>query len=44
MTFFNLGAKRVRQFAERSTDDGKTWTITVDLIYLRKDAADNKKT
>jgi hypothetical protein len=37
MTFFNLGPNKVRQFAERSTDDGKTWTTTVDFIYLRKD-------
>ena len=36
MTFFNLGPDKVRQFAERSTDEGKTWTTTVDLIYLRK--------
>jgi hypothetical protein len=36
MKFFNLGPNKVRQFAERSTDDGKTWTTTVDLIYLRK--------
>ncbi len=36
MTFFNLGPNKVRQFAERSIDDGKTWTTTVDLIYLRK--------
>jgi hypothetical protein len=39
MTFFNLGPNKVRQFAERSVDDGKTWTTTVDLIYLRKNAA-----
>jgi hypothetical protein len=36
MTFFNLGPNKVRQFAERSTDDGKTWTTVVDFIYLRK--------
>lgn len=36
MTFFNLGPNKVRQFAERSTDDGKTWTTTVDYTYLRK--------
>jgi hypothetical protein len=36
MTFFNLGPTKVRQFAERSTDDGKTWTTTVDLTYIRK--------
>jgi hypothetical protein len=36
MTFFNLSADKVRQFAERSTDEGKTWTTTVDYIYFRK--------
>jgi hypothetical protein len=36
MTFFNLGPDKVRQFAERSTDEGKTWTTTVDLTYIRK--------
>jgi hypothetical protein len=36
MKFFNLGPNKVRQFAERSVDDGKTWTTTVDLIYFRK--------
>jgi len=36
MTFFNLGPDKVRQFAERSTDDGKTWTTSVDYTYFRK--------
>jgi hypothetical protein len=36
MTFFNLGPNKVRQFAQRSTDEGKTWTTTVDLTYIRK--------
>lgn len=36
MTFFNLGPDKVRQFAERSTDGGQTWTTTVDYLYLRK--------
>lgn len=36
MTFSNLGPDKVRQVAERSTDEGKTWTTTVDFIYLRK--------
>jgi hypothetical protein len=36
MAFFNLGPDKVRQVAERSTDDGRTWTTTVDYLYLRK--------
>jgi hypothetical protein len=36
LTFFNLGADRVRQFSERSTDGGKTWTIGYDFTYIRK--------
>jgi hypothetical protein len=36
MTLFNLGPDRVRQFSEMSTDEGKTWTVQYDLLYLRK--------
>jgi tetratricopeptide (TPR) repeat protein len=36
MTFFNLDANTVRQFAESTTDGGKTWTVTVDFKYVRK--------
>jgi tetratricopeptide (TPR) repeat protein len=36
LTFFNLGATRVRQFSERSTDGGKTWTVGYDFTYIRK--------
>jgi len=36
LTFFNLGADRVRQFSERSTDGGKTWTVGYDFTYVRK--------
>src|SRR5262245_42059733 len=36
MTFFNLGAGKVRQLAERTADGGQTWTTTVDYLYLRK--------
>jgi tetratricopeptide (TPR) repeat protein len=35
LTFFNIDAKTVRQFAEQSTDGGKTWTTTYDLKYVR---------
>jgi tetratricopeptide (TPR) repeat protein len=38
LTFFNLGPDRVRQFAEQSTDGGKTWNVSYDFIYLRKNA------
>ncbi|MBV9959676.1 MAG: tetratricopeptide repeat protein [Acidobacteria bacterium] len=36
LTFFNLPDKRVRQFWETSTDDGKTWTVAFDGTYVRK--------
>ncbi len=36
LTFFNLGADRVRQFSERSTDGGKTWAVNYDFTYIRK--------
>lgn len=36
LTFFDLGPDRVRQFAEQSSDGGKTWTVTYDFTYIRK--------
>ncbi len=39
LTFFNLGEDKVRQFAEHSTDGGKTWTTSFDFLYTRKQAA-----
>ncbi len=36
LTFFNLGPDKVRQFSQRTTDDGKTWSTEYDLIYVRK--------
>ncbi len=39
LTFFKLGADKVRQFAEHSTDGGKTWTTSYDFLYTRKQAA-----
>lgn len=36
MTFYNLGADKVRQLWEASTDDGKTWTIAFDGLYTRR--------
>lgn len=35
MTFFNLGADKVRQLGEQSTDGGRTWTTMYDLAYTR---------
>ena len=35
LTFFNLDVNTVRQLAEQSTDDGKTWTVTYDFKYVR---------
>lgn len=39
LTFFNLDANTVRQLAEQSSDDGKTWTTTYDLKYVRRKSA-----
>ncbi|HMV47293.1 MAG TPA: FG-GAP-like repeat-containing protein [Blastocatellia bacterium] len=36
MTVYNLGPNRVRQYGERSTDEGKTWAVTYDFLYIRK--------
>jgi hypothetical protein len=36
LTFFKLDENTVRQLFEASTDEGKTWTITYDLKYVRK--------
>lgn len=36
LTFFNLGPNEVRQFSQRSTDNGKTWSTEYDLSYIRK--------
>ena len=31
-----LGPDKVRQYSERSLDDGKTWQVAYDFLYLRK--------
>ena len=36
MTFFNQGPSQVRQLGHVSTDGGKTWVVTFDLTYVRK--------
>lgn len=36
LTFFPIDANTVRQLAENSTDDGKTWTVSYDFKYVRK--------
>jgi len=35
LTFFDLGPERVRQFSERSDDDGKSWATVYDFDYRR---------
>ncbi len=35
LTFFNVDANTVRQFAEQSADEGKVWTTTYDFKYVR---------
>lgn len=36
LTFYNLGTDKVRQFSQRSTDKGETWTTEYDFTYIRK--------
>lgn len=36
MSFLKLGPDQVRQLIERSTDGGKNWTVSYDLIYTRR--------
>lgn len=36
LTFFKLDENTVRQLAEISADDGKTWTVSYDFKYVRK--------
>lgn len=36
MTFFNMGPDKVRQTAETSSDNGKTWVSVWDGTYIRK--------
>jgi tetratricopeptide (TPR) repeat protein len=39
LTFFNVDANAVRQLAEQSDDEGKTWTVRYDLKYVRRNSA-----
>jgi hypothetical protein len=36
MTLSRLGPDRVRQFSERSTDGGATWSVAYDFEYRRR--------
>jgi hypothetical protein len=36
LTFFHISADTVRQFSETSSDSGKTWSVSYDLIYVRR--------
>ncbi len=36
LTFFKIDANTVRQFAEQSVDEGKTWTVSYDFKYVRR--------
>jgi tetratricopeptide (TPR) repeat protein len=35
LRFYNLGADRVRQFSQGSTDGGQTWAVEYDFTYQR---------
>jgi hypothetical protein len=39
LTFFPLEGGRVRQLWESSQDDGKTWSVVFDGLYIRKKTA-----
>ena len=36
LTFFHVSADTVRQFSQVSSDSGRTWTTSYDLIYVRR--------
>lgn len=36
LTFFNISADSVRQFSQLSDDDGETWSVEYDFMYVRK--------
>lgn len=36
LTFFNLSPDSVRQFSQLSSDEGKTWIVEYDFMYVRK--------
>jgi hypothetical protein len=36
MTLFNLGPDKVRQLSHRSIDEGKTWNVNYDFLYVRR--------
>lgn len=36
MIIFNLARDEVRQLSYRSTDDGQTWHVNYDFLYVRK--------
>lgn len=38
-TLSALGPDKVRQLAEYTTDDGATWSVMYDLMYIRKNAS-----
>ncbi len=41
LTFYNLSSNKVRQFSQRSSDEGKAWSTEYDFTYIRK-TADSK--
>ena len=42
ISFFPMEGGRVRQLWESSTDNGKTWTVAFDGLYVRKKTAEAK--
>ena len=36
LTFFKIDGNTVRQLAEASTDEGKTWSVSYDFKYVRR--------
>ena len=42
LRFENIAPDTVRQVFEQSTDDGATWVVTFDGLYIRRDNRDNE--
>ena len=36
LTFFHISKDSVRQFSETSSDSGRTWQVSYDLMYVRR--------
>lgn len=43
LQFISMGANKVRQFSQGSTDGGKTWNVEYDFTYVRRAGGSDEK-